>query len=321
MQIEEQPVSPWMKPVLRAAGIYNLCWGTWVILFPLASMKVCGYPNPPTYPEFWQCIGMIVGVYGIGYWIAASDPYRHWPIVLVGFLGKVLGPIGFLYGWTIGRLPLTAGIVNITNDLIWWGPFAVILWRALRFEQIRRTTGESPVDFDQAIREFHDQSGQSLFERSQRQDVLVVFLRHSGCTFCRETLAQIQQQRQQIEAAGTQIAFVHMEPDEELARNLFAKYGVEDLPRICDSEQVLYRAFEVGVGRFRQLMSWRIIWRGFRAAILNRHGFSRVRGNAFRLPGAFVLRDGEVIHRYHPRDAADHPDYSEFVCEVPHEII
>ena len=38
----------------------------------------------PRYPQIWQCVGMIVGVYGVGYLVAASDPLRHWPIVLVG---------------------------------------------------------------------------------------------------------------------------------------------------------------------------------------------------------------------------------------------
>ena len=29
---------------------------------------------------------MIVGVYGIGYIIAAGNPYKHWPIIFVGLL-------------------------------------------------------------------------------------------------------------------------------------------------------------------------------------------------------------------------------------------
>jgi len=84
----------------------------------------------PNYPEIWQCVGMIVGVYGIGYMIAAFDPLRHWPIILVGFLGKVLGPIGMVDAIWKGKLPAIAGITCVFNDLIWWAPFAIILWRA-----------------------------------------------------------------------------------------------------------------------------------------------------------------------------------------------
>ena len=46
---------------------------------------------------------MIVGVYGVGYATAALDPSRHWPVVLVGLLGKIFGPIGFLSAVVGGR--------------------------------------------------------------------------------------------------------------------------------------------------------------------------------------------------------------------------
>jgi small multidrug resistance pump len=122
----------WMKPVLLAAAAYNLAWGSFVVLFPAALFTWFGM-EPPNYPELWQCIGMIVGVYGIGYGIAAFDPARHWPIVLVGFLGKLFGPVGFLQSALQGRLPWRFGWLNVTNDLIWLVPFALILlhaWRA-----------------------------------------------------------------------------------------------------------------------------------------------------------------------------------------------
>ena len=123
---EQINAKPWMRWVLCMAGVYNIAWGGVAILFPLWVFRVTGM-DLPHYPEFWQCIGMIVGVYGIGYLIAASDPIRHWPIVLVGFLGKVLGPIGFAEALWSERLPLAFGFNIVTNDLIWWIPFFLIL--------------------------------------------------------------------------------------------------------------------------------------------------------------------------------------------------
>ncbi len=123
---------PWMARVLMAAAAYNILWGASVVLSPVTFFNL-GSMMAPRYPELWQCIGMIVGVYGIGYAIAATSPYRHWPIVLVGFLGKIFGPIGFLQAAVEGRLPWRAGWLIVTNDLIWWIPFALILagaWRA-----------------------------------------------------------------------------------------------------------------------------------------------------------------------------------------------
>jgi hypothetical protein len=120
-----------MSTVLYLAAAYNIAWGTWVILFPAALFRWCGMAQP-NYPQLWQCIGMIVGVYGVGYAAAARDPLRHWPVVLVGFLGKVLGPVGFLDAVRRGDLPWAFGLTNVTNDVIWWVPFALILRRAWR---------------------------------------------------------------------------------------------------------------------------------------------------------------------------------------------
>lgn len=126
-----------MSRVLLAAGAYNILWGGFVVLFPLTMFRWFGMA-PPNYPQLWQCIGMIVGVYGLGYAIAARDPLRHWPIVLVGFLGKVLGPVGFLQAALAGDFPWRFGWINVTNDLIWWVPFALILHEA------HRAAGDSP---------------------------------------------------------------------------------------------------------------------------------------------------------------------------------
>lgn len=121
----------WMSIVLWAAAIYNLAFGFVVVVFPLAPFHWLDL-ELPNYPQIWQCIGMIVGVYGVGYAIAAGNPLHHWPIVLVGLLGKVFGPLGFLDAALRGELPWQFGFINVTNDLIWWVPFALILWRAYK---------------------------------------------------------------------------------------------------------------------------------------------------------------------------------------------
>lgn len=121
----------WMQISLTLAGFYNLAWGTFIVLFPNA-LFTWAHMSLPLYPQIWQCVGMIVGVYGVGYLIAARNPLVHWPIVLVGLLGKVLGPIGFLSNAVHGLLPWVAGWVNVFNDLIWWVPFGCILWHAYR---------------------------------------------------------------------------------------------------------------------------------------------------------------------------------------------
>ncbi len=127
---------PWMKPALRVAGVYNVAFGAWAVLWPQAFFEWAGMPTP-NYPELWQCIGMIVGVYGVGYWIAGSAPYTHWPIILVGLLGKVFGPIGFVQAVLQGTFTLKAGMVNVFNDVIWWVPFVLVLRGAWKWHHAR----------------------------------------------------------------------------------------------------------------------------------------------------------------------------------------
>jgi hypothetical protein len=119
----------WMRGWLVAAGVYNLLWGGAAVLFPSLPFRLLGMAQP-NYPQLWQCIGMIVGVYGVGYLLAARDPARHWPVVLVGFLGKLFGPIGLAFGALTGQTRVDGLATNLTNDLIWLVPFALILRHA-----------------------------------------------------------------------------------------------------------------------------------------------------------------------------------------------
>ena len=129
----------WHRATLKTAALYNAGWGLSVILFPNATLSMLGVDPLPNNPELWQCIGMIVGVYGIGYWCAANDPVRHWPIVLVGLLSKIPGPIGFLWSVTNGSFPWMMGFLILVNDLIWWIPFASMLRYAKQCHRASKT--------------------------------------------------------------------------------------------------------------------------------------------------------------------------------------
>ena len=116
----------WMTTVMRMAAVYNFIWGAWVILFPLSFFNLTGMEEP-VHPMIWQGMGMVIGVYGLGYWWSATNPVKHWPIVAVGFLGKIFGPIGFVFNYLNGDVPAAFGYTLITNDFIWWIPFFLIL--------------------------------------------------------------------------------------------------------------------------------------------------------------------------------------------------
>lgn len=138
--IIEDESPQWTRNWLLAAGLYNLAWGVLVIAWPHLLFDLTGATRT-NYPEIWQCVGMIVGVYGIGYVIAAEDSRTHWPIVLVGLLGKVFGPIGFAFALMRGTFPPLFSLTTVTNDLIWWIPFALILRDAAKHPRQRPQSG------------------------------------------------------------------------------------------------------------------------------------------------------------------------------------
>lgn len=124
-------ISPrsWLTITLKIAAVYNILWGTWQILAPQHFFRIAGM-EPTNYPMIWQGMGMVIGVYGLAYWWASFDYIRHWPIVAVGFLGKIFGPAGFVMNYLQGTAPLGFGYTLPTNDLLWWIPFGLMLWDA-----------------------------------------------------------------------------------------------------------------------------------------------------------------------------------------------
>jgi small multidrug resistance pump len=109
------------------AGCYNLAFGLWAAVWPLAFFQLFDVPLP-RYPGIWACLGMVVGVYGLLYWHAAWKLETAWPIIAVGLLGKVLGPIGMVMSFG-DDWPRRLGMICVYNDLIWWLPFGLFLVR------------------------------------------------------------------------------------------------------------------------------------------------------------------------------------------------
>lgn len=301
---------PWMKKILAAAGLYNLAWGAIAIFAPATMLGWFGVDSTTISNSFWQCIGMIVGVYGVGYLLASRHPFVHWPITLVGLMGKVFGPLGFLAAIQSETLPTSFGWTILTNDLIWWAPFAVILWGALRYHQtVGSVYGASEAD--DPMNELRTNTGQRIDYLADKQPQLFVFLRHAGCTFCREALSDLSKQREQIEAAGCGIVLVHN--DQHDIPEFFESYSMQDLPRIADPECRLYRQFGLDLGGFTQLFGLSVILRGVKAALLDGHGVGTSRGNTFQMPGIFLYHCGQILDGFQHDQASDRPNYVDFV--------
>jgi hypothetical protein len=117
------------RTVFFAAGLYNIAWGAFAALDPNWFFRFCGMA-PLNHPEIYACVGMVVGLYGVGYLEVARAPERGFALAAIGLTGKILGPVGMIMQVATGAWPPAAALLCVTNDLIWWLPFVLYLREA-----------------------------------------------------------------------------------------------------------------------------------------------------------------------------------------------
>lgn len=312
-------IPTWLCGALAAAGVQGLGWGVAAIIAPAFFFARFGLAAP-NYPQLVQLVGVFVALLGAATIVASRDPLRHWPIVAVGLAAKVIVPVGVLREWMQGGIPTRAFAAVLANDVIWWVPFTMLLWRAAR----AYAAGEvprSPLRFSprDAMARALSNDGVSLLELSNEKPQLVVFLRHGGCTFCKEALDDLRKQRRGIESTGTGIVLVHMGmPEAGDAMLERSGGGLESVAVISDPLRQLYQSFALEQGSFGALFGPRVIWRGL-AATLHGHFLGPMEGDGLQLPGVFVVSKGAIVRAYRHKTAADRPDYVALaggVCSV-----
>jgi len=130
--------------VFAVAGAYNLAWGAYAAIDPQWLFRFAEMPLS-NHPEIFACLGMVVGIYGFLYWEVARKPEQGFAIAAVGLLGKVLGPIGLAQLLWSGTWPVKSIVLCITNDFIWWIPFAVYLRDAAFARDASSSSETSPA--------------------------------------------------------------------------------------------------------------------------------------------------------------------------------
>ena len=166
--------------------------------------------------------------------------------------------------------------------------------------------GSNHID-EQLLTVYRSQTGETLGELTAGRPVLLVFLRHFGCTFCREAVDEVSKKRTTLEGGGTRLAFVHL-GTEEKANAFFTPYGLQDAPRFADPDGKLYEAFGLARAEWRQYLNQESILRML-VAWLNGNFVGLPAGDVQRMPGAFLVKDGEILKSFRHKLVSDRPDY------------
>lgn len=159
------------------------------------------------------------------------------------------------------------------------------------FPNLRVETTDGPLD---------------LRERWRRGPLVVMFMRHFGCTFCREQLIRIGRAHEDFRAAGADVVAIF-------------QYGAQATEAFCESRGVPfdcvgdplragYAEVSLGRGTRKQLLGFSVFKRYVRAVPTGTLGAGSRGGDMAQLPGTFVVRpDGRLIFAHYAESSADNP--------------
>lgn len=300
----------WFKAVLLIAGAYHIIWGVSVIFFPCFWFDIAALSHP-NYIQLWQFIGLYEMIFGFGYLMAATNPLRHWRIVLLGFLIKLCVITGFGYFYFLGQEPVVIFNMVLSNHIFWLIPFCVILYNAYRHQFLldNEIIRMNHLSKDELLEMYVTNKNNSVLDLAKEQPVMLVFLRHFGCTFCKEALYNIKKYRTQIEEQGTKIILVNMQEESKCMKEL-AKFNLQDIEFIGDPESLLYKAFKLRRGTFSELYGLKVLMRGVYLRIAKAVKTTTSNGaDVYQMPGIFVIYNGAIIKQFIHESAADNPPY------------
>ena len=166
-----------------------------------------------------------------------------------------------------------------------------------------------------ALASIRTESGTTLLDLAQASPVLLVFLRHFGCSFCRKAISDVAELRGELASRGVRPVFVHLGPP-DLAKVYFDYYGLSEVDRVNDPQATVYQHPLFALRRTNPL--WHLVnptvWAGWLKGALFQHGIGRIQGDGHQMPGIFFLRGPKIVRRFIYRPIADEPNYLKLIA-------
>lgn len=289
-----------------------MVWGVMVFISPSLLHSVVVEENS-TPLVFWDFMGIITFMLGVVLFIASFNPFKHWLIILLASLFHVGMIAGFLAGYRMGMFNSVYLPFLFFNHIIWLVPNAYVLYLVYRRNL---DTDDMLIDTFNSnqypLALFDTTDGRNIGDLAEQEQLLLVFLRHFGCPFCKESLLQLQEHRAQLESRGITIILVYMVND-KIAQEYLSQYGLEDLAQVSDPEEIFYKSFRLRRGSFIQLFGIKVWARwislGWRKRLFN----TKPEGDVTQMPGIFLLQEGRITKQFVHKSVADRPDYTIFL--------
>jgi peroxiredoxin len=153
------------------------------------------------------------------------------------------------------------------------------------------------------------ESGRALLELVDERPVLLVFLRHFGCAFCRQAIDDVSKVRGKLTERGVQVVFVHLGTPER-AKPYFDYYGLADVERVSNPDGSLYHEPAFALARVSMLQIFRpAVWIGWLKGAIFKYQIGLLKEDVHQMPGVFFLKDRAIANVFRHRTIADRPDY------------
>jgi peroxiredoxin len=140
-----------------------------------------------------------------------------------------------------------------------------------------------------------------------KQDIMLIFLRQFGCTFCREMLQEVSENIAVINQKGLEPVFVHMSSD-SFAKEMANVYRLQNCRFISDPEQIMYDAFNLKKVSTFHFLHPKNIYRLLHSAVVKGNLWGRVQGDGFQLPGIFIIKKNRIVSAFRHKLVSDKPD-------------
>ena len=176
-------------------------------------------------------------------------------------------------------------------------------------------TDPQATDLAAVLEQFRTESGRTLLELVDESPILLIFLRHFGCSFCRQTLDDVSQIRDQIAGRGVRPVFVHLGTPER-AKPYFDYYHLTDIERVSNPEGSLYGSPVFQVRRKNVFGQFLIpgVWKAWLLGAVRQHGIGMIQEDADQMPAVFYLRERAIAREYRYKTIADRPDYLKLIA-------
>ena len=139
------------------------------------------------------------------------------------------------------------------------------------------------------------------------EGTLLVFLRHFGCVFCREMVADLRQHAATEGAVG-RILFFYQGTIPE-GRTFFAEHW-SSARAIADQPLKFYQGFGIPKASLGEMLT-PAVWRRGMRSYARGHRPGRIQGSVRQMPGLMWVRGGRILWRHDFEHSGDNPDVSQ----------